>query len=110
MRNIERLADLFEIVFVFFLLVAPYNVVTTGNNMYPQEEQLMLTCSSEGGPQLEYSWLFEGSVIATSSILMIENVNATHGGEYTCNVTNRAGYNSSTITVYSKFEIHYFME
>jgi len=74
----------------------------TGENLYNQGQQLMLMCSSEGGPPLEYSWLFEGNVIATSNILMIENVNTSHGGEYTCNVTNNAGYNSSTITIYSE--------
>ena len=74
----------------------------TANSSYNQGQQLKLMCSSEGGPQLEYSWLFEGNVIATSNILMIENVNTSHGGEYTCNVTNNAGYNSSTITIYSE--------
>jgi len=95
---------------LYFFLVAPYNVVATGNNMYHQQEQLELNCSSEGGPQLEYSWTFLGNEIANTSTLIIDNVNATHGGEYTCNVTNSAGFNSSTITVYSEFEMHYFME
>ena len=72
--------------------------------MYPQEEQLVLNCLSEGGPQLEYSWTFLGSEIANTSILIIDNVNASHGGDYTCNVTNIAGSQSDTITVYSEFE------
>ena len=85
-----------------FLLVAPYNVTTTGNNRYPQGEQLVLNCQSEGGPQLEYSWIFSGNVIANASTLTFDNVNASNGGDYICNVTNNAGSQSDTFTVYSE--------
>ena len=72
--------------------------------MYPQGEQLMLTCSSEGGLELNYSWLFEGGIIANTSILVIDNVSTTNGGDYICNVTNAAGSDSENIIVYSKFK------
>ena len=73
--------------------------------MYPQGEQLVLNCHSEGGPQLEYNWIFLGKEIANTQILTIDKVNASSGGNYTCNVTNSAGYESYTITVYSEFAI-----
>ena len=88
---------------MFLHLVAPYNVNIMGVTMYPQEEQLVLSCSSEGGPQLEYKWTFSGSEISTNQTLTIDNVNPSNGGNYTCNVTNDAGYDSDTITVYSEF-------
>ena len=84
-------------------LVAPYNVSVTGNNVYSQGEQLVLNCLSNGGPQLDYSWLFSSNKIVNTSTLTIDNVTASNGGDYTCNVTNDAGYESDTITVYSKF-------
>ena len=84
------------------LLVAPYDVNATGNNVYPQGDQLMLRCLSEGGPQLEYSWIFLGIQIASTPILTVDNVNVSNGGEYTCNVTNEAGSESDIITVYSE--------
>ena len=87
----------------FFHLVAPYNVSTMGTNIYLQGEQLMLYCLSEGGPELEYSWVFEGNNIANAPSLTINNVNASNEGDYTCNVTNDAGYESDTITIYSEF-------
>ena len=71
--------------------------------MYPQGVQLVLNCQSEGGPQLQYSWIFSDSEIANTSTLTIDNVNASNGGNYTCNVTNNAGFESNTITAYSEF-------
>ena len=71
--------------------------------MYSQGEQLVLNCQSDGGPQLEYAWVFESNEIANTPPLTIDNVTASNGGDYTCNVTNDAGYDSETITVYSKF-------
>ena len=84
--------------------VAPYNVVIMGYRLYNQGEQLRLNCLSEGGPVLEYSWLFSGNTIpnANTSTLTISNVTTTHAGDYTCNVTNDAGTDTNTITVYSK--------
>ena len=79
-----------------------------GDNTYSEGEQLRLTCSSEGGPGLEYTWSLDDVPIPNnnSDVLVINNVNTTHGGEYTCNVTNEAGADNDTITVYSKFTIY----
>ena len=84
--------------------VAPYDVMIMGDNLYDQGEQLQLNCLSEGRPELEYTWLFSGSMIpnASNNNLVINNLSTTDGGDYTCNVTNAAGNSSSTVTVYSK--------
>ena len=76
----------------------------TGETLYNRGEELQLNCSSEGGPELEYTWLFSGDMIpnANTDILVIDNVNTSHAGDYTCNVTNNAGTDSDTVTVYSK--------
>ena len=85
-------------------LVAPYDVVVMGDNTYSQGQQLQLNCSSEGGPQLEYTWLFSDDIIPNEndSTLIIDNVTTTDGGNYTCNVTNDAGVDYNIITVYSE--------
>ena len=76
----------------------------TGETLYNQGEELQLNCSSEGGPVLEYTWIFSGDIIpnANTNTLTIDSVNTTDGGNYTCNVTNNAGSNDTTIIVYSK--------
>ena len=75
-----------------------------GDYLYSQGDQLQLNCLSDGGPLLEYTWLHSGNIIqnGNSDVLIINNVNTTHGGEYNCNVTNDAGYESNSVTVYSK--------
>ena len=88
--------------------VAPYNVTIMGDNLYNQGEQLQLNCLSEGGPVLEYTWIFSDNMIpnANTSTLTINNVNTTHAGDYTCNVTNDAGTDSDIITIYSKLLLY----
>ena len=75
-----------------------------GDNLYNHGEELQLNCSSQGGPVFEYTWLHSGYIIdnATASTLIIDDVSTTDGGDYTCNVTNNAGYQNNNITVYSK--------
>ena len=87
---------------MFVFSVAPYDVNITGENTYSQGEQLLLNCSSEGGPGLEYAWLFLDNMIASTNTLTIDDVMTSDGGEYTCNVTNMAGSNASTVAVYSE--------
>ena len=89
-------------VFILYALVAPYNVKIIGTRRYQYGSAIELTCTSEGGPQLDYSWIFSDSIIGNHAVLNITVAAVSAGGDYTCNVTNDAGYNSSTITVYSE--------
>ena len=75
-----------------------------GNKSYSQGDQLNLSCLSEGGPELIYTWLLSGSLIDnnSNSTLIIDNITTSHGGVYSCNVTNNAGYDSKTVTIYSE--------
>ena len=88
--------------------VAPYDVVVMGDNTYSQGQRLQLTCSSEGGPLFEYTWLFLDDIIPSQndSTLTIDNVTTTDEGNYTCNVTNDAGVDYNTITVYSELLVN----
>ena len=94
----------------FFHVVAPYDVDIMGDNMYPLGSQLELNCSSEGGPDLEYSWSrmmndFSNDTTTNNSTLTISDLATVDGGNYTCTVTNDAGTNSTTATVYSELKV-----
>ena len=91
---------------MFLYTVSPYGVNITGNNTYPRGSQLQLHCSSEGGPQLEYSWsrtnTLSNDTTTNTNNLTISNVTTLDGGNYTCTVTNVAGSSSDTVTVYGE--------
>ncbi|XP_065901652.1 uncharacterized protein [Dysidea avara] len=85
-------------------IVAPYNVVIMGDNIYDNGDQLELHCSSEGGPDFKYSWnrtnLFSVTTTTNTSTLTISNLTTVDGGNYTCTATNDNGTSMNTITVY----------
>ena len=87
-------------------IVAPYNVVIISDNTYDNGDQLELNCSSEGGPDLVYSWSrvndFSSDTVTNTSTLNVSNLVTVDGGDYTCTVTNDAGTSSTTVTVYGK--------
>ena len=87
---------------VLFISVAPYDVEIIGMRRYPYGSDIELNCTSEGGPQLEYTWIFLNGTIDNDAMLNINSATVTDGGDYTCNVTNNAGFNSNTTTVYSE--------
>ena len=98
---------------LFIYTVAPYGVNITGNNIYPHGSQLRLHCSSNGGPQLEFSWsrtnTLSNDTTTSTNNLTISNVTTLDGGNYTCTVTNDAGSSSNTVTVYGELiHITYF--
>jgi len=82
-----------------------------GDNSYGNGYQLELNCSSEGTPDLEYSWsrtnTFSTTTITNTNTLTISSLTTVDGGNYTCTVTNDAGTSSRTITVYGEsFALH----
>ena len=100
--------DWFTTVCVLPCTVAPYNVVIMGDNTYDNGDQLELNCSSEGGPDLQYSWsrtnTFSATTTTNTNTLTINDLATVDGGEYTCTVTNDAGTSMLTITVYGELK------
>ena len=87
---------------ISFISVAPYDIEINGTRRYPYGSNIELNCTSEGGPQMEYTWIFLNGTIDIDTMLNINNATVTNGGDYTCNVTNNAGFSSNTTTVYSE--------
>ena len=58
------------------------------------------SCSAMGGPDITYYWMKNGRIIENESILVIADVDASSGGSYTCLVSNAAGNDSASTTLY----------
>ena len=86
-----------------------------GDNTYDNGDQLELNCSSEGGPDLVYSWsrtnTFSATTTTNTSTLTISDLATVDGGDYTCTVTNDAGTDTMTVTVYGElFFLHFIFK
>jgi len=68
---------------------------------------ITFSCLAQGGPDNEYQWQHDGVDLMneTSNILTIDNIGAVNGGNYTCVVSNAAGSDSATATLYVAPEI-----
>ena len=60
------------------------------------------TCSAQGGPDNTFQWMKDGNILVneTQQTLTITDITASNGGEYTCTVSNSAGNESDTSTLY----------
>ena len=60
------------------------------------------SCLAQGGPNNEYHWQHDGVDLMneTNVNLAIDNVGTVNGGNYTCVVSNAAGNDSATATLY----------
>ena len=78
--------------------------MTTGINLNiaSLNDNVTLTCSNDGGPDNTYGWMKNGAVLdgETGDTLTLTAINASSGGDYTCNVSNAAGSDSGNVMLY----------
>ena len=75
--------------------VSPQGQVTS------KGDNITLNCSAPGGPNNSYSWEKNGVPISQNeSILPLMDIDASSGGNYTCTVSNTAGNDSASTTLY----------
>ena len=87
--------------------MAPFNVTINGSTLYEYGDTLVLNCTSEGSPELQYSWsretssgnMFPAHTAINNNTIIIYNLAIRDGGSYTCTVSNEAGNFSVTTTV-----------
>ena len=63
---------------------------------------VILECTGGGGPNNTYEWMKDGTVLndETSDTLTLIIDSASSGGSYTCTVSNAAGSDSASTTLY----------
>ena len=84
---------------------APHSVMVSSDaqfNVATLHDDVTLSCTSKGGPNNTYEWkkgqkVLDGEVDDT---LTLYNINVTSAGDYSCTVSNPAGNDSTSITVY----------
>lgn len=61
-------------------------------------------CSSMGGPGNSFTWMrqSDGSVVGNQSSLSLMDLDAFDGGQYQCFVENRAGNDTTNVTLYGE--------
>ena len=76
------------------LNVTPSNILSRGDNV-------ILTCSTRGGPDNMFQWQKNGADLPgeDQTTLQLTDIDATDGGEYTCVVSNAAGNSSINTTI-----------
>ena len=90
-------------------------IIEGSSGLVEQNEEVWLMCNAQGGPNNTYQWLHDGVPVIESSSLNVSTVNyhsmststlrissvdaATHKGNYTCIVSNKAGQDVTSIIV-----------
>ena len=84
------------------LIVSPEGsvMVSVSNNIANIGSSTTFNCSAMGGPQNIYRWMMNGETIGNESTLLINDIDASSGGSYTCLVSNAAGNDSASTTLY----------
>lgn len=63
-------------------------------------DTVRLTCTAMGGPNNTFQWVKNGITAGNDSVLDLMTVNASYGGDYSCIVSNAAGADSASTTLY----------
>ena len=63
-------------------------------------DNVTLACTAMGGPNNTYQWEKNGTIVGNDSILDLVAIDASYGGNYTCVVSNGAGTDSASTTLY----------
>ena len=88
------------IVLVYAVSTEGSVMVTPVDQVYTRGENVTITCISMGGPGNVYQWEKDGEIVANDSILTLMDIDASSGGSYTCTVSNLAGNDTATTTLY----------
>ena len=57
-------------------------------------------CNALGGPNNSFQWEVNGNTTENGSMLEVMDIDASSGGVYTCTVSNTAGNDSASTTLY----------
>ena len=87
---------------MYYNIVSPEGSVSVSesSNISTRGSSVTFNCSALGGPDNMYVWMKNGMSIGTESTLLVADIDASSGGSYTCLVSNAAGSDSASTTLY----------
>ena len=68
--------------------------------VFNQRNDIAFICDALGGPNNTFQWQMNGNIIGNDSMLEVMDIDASSGGVYTCTVSNAAGSDSASTTLY----------
>ena len=85
-----------------FILVSPEAsvAVTLSSDISTIGSSVSLFCSALGGPNNTFVWMKNEMIIGNGTTLVVTDIDAFSGGNYTCLVSNAAGNDSASTTLY----------
>ena len=86
----------------FLFTVSPYGsaAVSPLDVTSSLGDTVTLVCTALGGPDNFFLWEMDGNFIGNESLLHLVAIDASYGGNYTCTVSNAAGTDSASTTLY----------
>ena len=76
------------------VVVTPLDVITSFN------DNATLVCNAMGGPNNSFQWEINGNLTSTGSEINLIGIDGSYGGKYTCTVSNAAGTDFASTTLY----------
>ena len=70
------------------------------DTVFSRGDSTTLVCTAMGGPENTFQWDMNGRIVANESMLEVNDIDASFGGIYTCTVSNAAGNDSASTTLY----------
>ena len=70
------------------------------DTVFSQGDNTTLVCTAMGGPENTFQWDMNGRIVANESMVEVNDIDASSGGIYTCTVSNAAGNDSASTTLY----------
>ena len=83
-------------------IVSPEGSVSVDpfNQAFDHNMNVTFTCSAKGGPDNTFQWERDGVIVSNEANFTVTQIDATDGGNYTCTVSNAAGNDSNTTTLF----------
>lgn len=80
----------------FVVAVGPEMPIIEGPELAETGQPAVFNCSALSVPPSEISWWFNGTLVANTSILMIDELSLNMSGDYTCMAYNNVTQLNST--------------